>query len=80
MEEYALRAGGSSLCFLMPGDSLSWTVFYSIISSLSATENVASVFAFTSSTVRPGAISVRVSVPRFRSTWKTHFNFVSNRL
>lgn len=37
-----------------------------------ATSNVASVFSLISSTVTPGACSVRVRVPFLRSTWKTH--------
>jgi len=45
---------------------------YSIVFRSSATAKVASVLAFTSSTEMPGAISVRVRVPRLRSTWKTH--------
>lgn len=37
-----------------------------------ATSKVASVFSLISSTVTPGACSVRVRVPFSRSTWKTH--------
>ena len=39
--------------------------------------NSASVLLCTSSTSTPGASSVSVSFPVARSTWKTHYTFVS---
>lgn len=42
-------------------------------SILFATANSASVLLRTSSTLTPGASSVSVRVPRWRSTWKTHW-------
>jgi hypothetical protein len=52
--------------------TLSPITIYSITPNSSATANAASVLFLTSSTSTPGATSVSVSVPRLRSTWKTH--------
>lgn len=46
---------------------------YSIILRSSATANLASVLARTSSSSTPGASSVNVRPPFLRSTWNTHY-------